>query len=152
MHNLLQRDELEGLARPYALAFVLGLVAQFVYTYALAIYHRKTPAIHARFMICTAFPMVPPILDRILLFYLLPPPSAGFLPAIEGNPAYEFVSFAIVDAVLVVLSVWDWRSRRRLNVFPVVLGAFIVFQVLPVLIYRAAFWGRFFEWFLDLPL
>ncbi len=151
VHNFLQRDELEGLA-PYTLAFVLGLVAQFVYTYTLAICYRRNPVIHPRFMICTALPMVPPILDRILVHYLLPPASAGFLPTIEGDPAYHFASYAVVNVALVVLSIWDWRSRRRLNVFPVVLGAFVAFQVLPVLIYRAAFWGRFFEWFLDLPL
>ncbi len=151
VHNLLGREAPEGVER-YGLAFVLGLVAQFVFAYALAIYHRTNPVIHARFMICTALPMVPPILDRIMLYYLLPPPRAGFLPTIEGNPTYQFVSYAVVNAVLVVLSIWDWRSRRRLNVFPVVLGAFVAFQVIPVLVYGTDFWGRFYEWFLGLPL
>jgi hypothetical protein len=151
VHNFLGREALGGY-EPYVLAFVLGLVAQFVFAYALAICYRRNPVIHPRFMICTALPMVPPILDRIMLYYLLPPPRAGFLPLIEGFPTYEFVSYAVVNAVLFGLSIWDWRSRRRLNVFPVVLGAFVAFQVIPVLVYGTAFWGRFYEWFLGLPL
>ena len=68
VHNFLGREALAAY-EPYLLAFVLGLVAQFVFAYALAIYHRRNPVIHARFMICTALPMVPPILDRIMLYY-----------------------------------------------------------------------------------
>ena len=151
VHGLLQREGVDGIWA-YALAFVLGLVAQFVFAYALAIYHRKNPALHARFMICTAFPMIPPILDRVLLFYLLPPDRAGFLPSIEGIPLYELVPFVLTDVILVALSIWDWRSRSRINVFPVVLAAFVLFQVLPLLVYRAAFWDRFSLWFLSLPL
>jgi len=150
-HNFLGREALANY-EPYILAFVLGLAAQFAFGYAFAIYHRRNSLLHARFVICTALPMVPPILDRIMVYYVLPPPRAGFLPAIEGFPTYEFVSYAVVNGVLVALSIWDWRSRRRLNVFPVVLGAFVVFQGLPVLIYGTAAWGRFYEWFLGLPL
>ena len=103
-------------------------------------------------MICTAIPMVPPILDRILFFYLLPPPRAEFLPPIEGVPTYELVSYAITNLVLVGLSILDWRSGRRLNAFPVVLGGFLALQALPVLVYRMTFWERFSEWFLMVPL
>ena len=150
--NIIGRGALEAAYEPYLLAFILGILAQFVFTYALGIYHRKNPAIHSRFMICTALPMVPPILDRIMFYFLLPPSRAGFLPTIEGMPTYEFVSYTVVDAVLVVLSIWDWKCRRRLNVFPVVLGASAAFQVLPVLVYGTALWSRFFEWFVRLPL
>ena len=152
VHNFLGREAVPIVYEPYALAFVLGLVAQFVFAYALAIYHRRNAAIHARFMICTALPMMPPILDRIMIYYLIPPPRAGFLPTIEGIPTYEILAYAVVDAVLLALAIWDWKSRRRLTVFPVVLGASVAFQVLPVLVYGTASWERFSEWFLRLPL
>lgn len=136
----------------YFLAIPISLLLQFSLTYGLAIYHRSRPQIHARYMVCTAFVMTPPIFDRVIEYYVLPPNRAQFLPQIEGVPLYQLLTFAANDIVLVLLSIWDYRSRGRLNVFPVVLGGFIVLQGLVYLIYQTDFWRSFAEWFLSLPL
>jgi len=136
----------------YGVGIVANLLLQFTFAYGLAIYNRHKPALHARFMICTALPMIPPILDRVIIFYLLPREQAGFLPQIGGNPLYILISSTIVDAVLIALTIWDWKSRRRLNVFPVVLAAFVLFQSLMLMGHRWDAWRSFAGWFLDLPL
>jgi hypothetical protein len=135
----------------FGLAIVTTLLLQFIFAYGLAIYHRHNPMIHARFMICTALPMIPPIFDRIMIFYLLPPDQFKFLPQIDGNP-FPVISYLFVDLTLIALSVWDWKSRRKLSVFPVVLAAFVLFQVPTYVAHRTEIWRVFGEWFLNLPL
>ena len=135
----------------FGIAIVTTLLLQFVFAYGLAIYHRHSPTIHARFMICTALPMIPPIYARILIFFL-PPERAQFLPQIAGFPLYSVFTDSLVNVILIALSVWDWKSRQRLNVFPVVLAAFVLFQSLTYLAHRLESWRIFSEWFLSLPL
>jgi len=128
----------------FGLAIVTTLLLQFVFAYGLAIYNRHNPMIHARFMICTALPMIPPIFDRIMVFYLLPPERIQYLP--------QMISYLSVDLALIALSVWDWKSRRNLTVFPVVLAAYILFQIPTFVAHRTASWRVLTEWFLGLPL
>lgn len=136
----------------YGVGIVSTLLLQFTFVYGLAIYHRKSPLLHARFMICTALPMIPPILDRIVNTYILTPEGAQFLPQINGHPLYPLISYMFIDLVLIAFSLWDWKSRRRLNVFPMVLGAFVLLQSITFFGHRWAFWRDFAEWFLALPL
>lgn len=136
----------------YALALASSGAAQFAFAYGMAIYHRGSPPIHARFMICTAVAMIPPIFDRIMIFYLLPPGQAGFLPQIGGDPLYPLISFAIVDVLLVLLAIWDWRSRKSLSVFPVLLAVWIGLQGMVFTLHLSAFWRVLTEWYLGLPL
>ena len=150
-HYRLRSDEFSDVLL-YALALPMGLLLQFALAYGLAIYHRRNPVIHARYMICTGFPMIPPIFDRILEVYLLPPPQAQFVPQIGGNPLYPLITYSASDLALILLSVWDWRFRRRLNVFPVVLCGFVVFQGLTFVLHHVSFWRSFAEWFLSLPI
>jgi hypothetical protein len=150
-HSRYPQDELTVFAF-YGLALPTGLLAQFLFAYGLAIYHRRSPAIHARYMVCTTIPLVPPIFDRIMAFYLLPPPQAAFMPHIGTDPLYSLISYSVADLALVGFSIWDWRHRKRLNVFPVVLAAFVAFQGLGFVLHRMAFWRSGVEWFLNLPL
>ncbi len=136
----------------YGLALTTTLLLQFTFAYGLAIYHRHNPALHARFMICTALPMIPPIFDRIIVFYLLTREQAQFLPQIGGEPLYPLISYLFVDVALIAFSIWDWKSRRKLNVFPVVLAAFLLFQSHTFVAHRTESWRNFAEWFLSLPL
>ena len=144
----------EGLtdATLYFLALPIALLLQYLVAYGLAIYHRRSPPVHARFMVCTALPMMPAIFDRVMGFYLMPPARAQFLPQIGGEPQYWLISWAVVDTLLILFSIWDWRSRRRLNVFPVVLVAFVIFEGLTMTVYSTALWRSFTQWFLSLPL
>lgn len=136
----------------FGVAITFTLLMQFLFAYGLAIYNRRTPLIHARFMICTALPMIPPIFDRIISQYLLTRDQAQFLPQVAGVPSYQLFSYLFVDLILIALSVWDWKSRRKLNVFPVVLVAFVLFQIPTFVAHRLESLRAFADWFRNLPL
>lgn len=136
----------------FSLAIPTTLLLQFTFTYGLAIYYRHKPRIHARYMICTALTMIPPIFNRILASYLLPPERAEFLPQIAGFPLYFVITDSIVDVILIALSIWDWKSRQKLNLFPIVLLAFVLFQSFTYVAHDLEAWKVASEWFLALPL
>ena len=50
-------------------ASVLNALLTFLIFYGLAIYFRKSPAIHARYMVCTVFALFTAVIDRIIRFY-----------------------------------------------------------------------------------
>ena len=136
----------------FQLSLPVCMLAKFSFAYGQAMYHRRRPTIHARFMVCTALVMITPIFDRILQFYLLPPEKAWFLPTVGGAPAYTLISFAAADIILLLLAVWDWRTRQSLRVFPIVLAVWIGLQGLTYILPYTAFWQTFTTSFLRLPL
>lgn len=134
----------------YFTALMVNAVIAFVLLYGLAIYFRKTAPIHARFMVCTAFPLFTPVTDRLVFNYA--PSLVGMVPVLDGNPEVQVVGFLLADALLVALSVWDWRANKRVNVFPVALGVMVVYHLSVLTFYRFSFWRAFGEWFVRLPL
>lgn len=86
------------------LAFAdLLTVAWFATCYGLALHHRRNRALHARWMLSTALLVLPPAVARAL------PP---LVPAIHSFEAAFNASFAIAEAVIVVLIVRDLREDR----------------------------------------
>lgn len=86
------------------LAFVdLPTVAWFGTCYVLALRHRRDRALHARWMLSTALLVLPPAIARAL------PP---LVPAIHSFEAAFNASFAIAEAIIVVLIVRDLREDR----------------------------------------
>jgi hypothetical protein len=127
----------------YVLVLQVTILLQFVTFYALAIRARARPDVHARFMICTALPLIDPIFARILGFYLLP----------QGSPIPEQVlTFALTDMILIALIAWDWHSMRRRDVFLPMLPVLLVLQSLAFLLPGSAAWLAFARWFMQLPL
>jgi hypothetical protein len=110
----------------FFVALVINALIAFVLFYGLAIYHRKKSTIHARYMICTIFPMFTPVTDRIIGFYF--PSLIPHLFPIEGNPILPVVGFLLADLILVALSIWDWKSHQRWNVFPVALVVVLIYH------------------------
>lgn len=134
-----------------AVARRLGYVILFLALYGLAILHRRTPATHARYMLCTVLPMTSPIFDRILAFFVIP--IFDFRPWVfEGQVALELLTIPIIDIILIVLVIWDWRSNRRLDVFPLVLLGFLVHQAFAYSVPSTGTWRAFGEWFATLPI
>jgi len=117
----------------------------FLIFYGLAIYNKKKPTVHARLMVCTAFPMFTPITDRIIFIYF--PSVVGYLPTIEQNPIAPVVGFAMADLILIGLSIWDWKSHRRWNVFPVALVILLLYHYSVMNFYKFEFWKDFSNWF-----
>ena len=128
-------------------ASVLIALLIFLIYYGLAIYFKNKPAIHARFMICTIFAMFTAIIDRIIdsyFPYLLP-----LFPSVDG-PVIQVVGLTLADILLVILCIWDWKSHRRLNVFPIALVIHLFYHYAVMNFYKFELWKSFNIWFYNL--
>jgi len=134
----------------YFLALVIDTLVAFLVLYGLAIYYRRRPAVHARYMVCTIVPFLPPITDRLIGFYQ--PALMALFPTIGPDPLLPLFGFALGDAMVAALAFWDWRANRRANVFPVALAILLGYQWLVVNSHRFAWWASVAEWFRALPL
>lgn len=132
----------------FFVALVLNALVVFVLFYGLAIYHRNQPTVHARFMLCTVFPMFTPITDRIINIYF--PSVLKYLPTLHGKPIEPTVGFLLADLLLVGLSIWDWRAHQRWNVFPFALLALLLYHVSVLTFHAFPFWKSFSDWFISL--
>jgi hypothetical protein len=134
----------------YFLALTLLSLVAFALFYFFAMRARRDSQTHARWMVCTVFPLFTPVTDRLIGAHL--PALAGMVPRIEGTPILPTVGFAAADLIVLALAAWDWRSNRRLDVFPVALGVLLLYHVGTLTLHRVPLWGAFCEWFLSLPL
>lgn len=145
---LLAHSRIKGLSgEPYALqTYILylqvSLALLFGLSYALAIFTRRTAALHARFMVCTALTLIDPVVIR-LMFWADPTPAWN----------YQWLTFGLTDLVLVVLIWLDRNSRVGRAVFPAMLVAFAAAQAPALLgLTNQAAWQAFARWFAALPL
>ncbi len=128
----------------FFVALVINALIAFVIFYGLAIYHRKKSGLHARYMICTIFPMFTPVTDRIIGFHL--PSIFPYLYTIEGHPILPVVGFFMADLILVALSIWDWKSHQQWNVFPFALVVLLIYHYSVLNFYKFEFWKTFSNW------
>lgn len=142
-------NELSSLsARDYLFtASVLIALLTFLIFYGLAIFYKDKPAIHARYMICTIFPMFTAVIDRIIDSYF--PFLLPYFPDVDG-PVIQVGGLTLADILLVLLCIWDWRSHRRINVFPIVLVIHLLYHFAVLNFYRFEFWKAFSNWFFEL--
>jgi hypothetical protein len=92
--------------------------------------------------------MFTPITDRIISFFL--PGIVPYLPMINNRPIRPVVGFLMADILLVGLCIWDWKSHRRWNVFPVALGLLLMYHYSVLNFYKFPFWQSFCQWFFEL--
>lgn len=130
-----------------SVALVFNALVAFTIFYGLAIYFRKNPALHARFMICTVFPMVTPVTDRIIHIYF--PKVLPYFPKLMGVPNVPLFGFVLADIILIGLSIWDWKATRRLTVFPVALVILLIYHYSFNYFYQYRFWQVFSEWIMQ---
>jgi hypothetical protein len=126
------------------IALVVNALIAFIILYGLAIYYRKKSAVHARYMLCTIFPFFTPATDRIISIYF--PSTLKYFPMLNGQPNVMLFGFVLADAILIVLCIWDWKSHRRLNVFPVALLVLLFYHYSVNTFYQYNFWKTFSEW------
>ena len=132
------------------LALVFNALVAFVILYGLAMYFRKQPALHARYMIATLLPFFTPVTDRLSARYA--PSLFSVVPAVNGAPFIHAVGFGLADVMLVALAIWDWRANRRADAFLVALGVLVMYHVSVMTFSRLPFWLAFGTWFQSLPL
>lgn len=120
----------------------LAMAASFSIAYGLAIRYRKQMALHARYMLSTAFALIDPVGARLLGFYAPPLPDW----------AYQGTTFTLTDIVLLWLI---WRERKSASgrsAFPVMLGFMLVCQFAVFALPQMPVWLQIVRWFRDLPL
>ena len=122
--------------------------ALFAVFYLLALLSRKAPVPHGAFMLCTVFPILAPVTDRIVNGYF--PGLGAAMPAVAGLALVPLIAWVIADALLLGLAVWDWRSHRRLRVFPLAIALMAAYQVFTVNADRILLWRIFSVWFMDI--
>ena len=137
-----------GSVELYSLALMVNAVVAFVAIYALGMYHRHVPATHARYMICTIFPLFTPVTDRIIGRHL--PSIVPLVPRIDGVPVVPVAGFLLADALLVALWAWDWRGERRSYAFPVALAILMLYHASVMTFYQWPPWRTFGVWFTGL--
>ena len=139
-----------GTGHFYFIALSVNSIFAFLIIYGLAIYFRKQPILHARFMVSTMFAIITPITDRLIyrFFRFLIP----YAPKIGGSPIVPFFGFVLADVLLIGLIIWDWRNNKRLTAFPVALAIVLVYQYSVMNFYQYEFWQMFCYWFVGLPL
>jgi hypothetical protein len=136
------------LAIDYAsVALIFNALVAFIILYGLAIYYRKKSALHARYMLCTVFPFFTPATDRIMFVYF--PSTIEYFPMLNGQPNVMILGFALADIILIGLCIWDWRSHRRLNVFPVALVVLLFYHYSVNTFYQYNFWKSFSDWLIN---
>ena len=140
-HERIRGVEGEAYAiQTYILYLQLSLAVLFGLSYGLAIWTRRSVALHSRFMVCTALTLIDPVVIR-LLFWIDPTP--------EWN--YQWLTFGLTDLVLVAL-IWAERSNRAgRRVFPSMLMLFVLVQAPALLgLTNGPAWQGFARWFAGL--
>jgi len=100
-------------------------------------------AVHSRFMVATALPLIDPIMARFLYFYT-PVADIGFV--------YPLIGYGFTDLILLLL-IWRDRGERRARwVFPSLLALFVAAHLGRFTLAETDAWFSFATWFRDLPL
>jgi hypothetical protein len=130
--NQLNHNQILQQAAAYeAIAFFY--LSWFALFYSLAIINRRKSAIHARFMLATALPLLGPTVDRIVFFNFKLP---GYMP-------YELPSFLIIDTILAILLWHDYKNKRPTKTLWVCLIIYLIGQVLYFIVPHTVWWQYF---------
>jgi len=130
------RNDPESLFFAY---LVVALVFIFALAFTLAIVHRRTTALHMRYMICTALAMFDPVVARILDVRF------GI-----GYPTGQLITFAMIDAILLWLCHLDRNTPYR--AFHRMLAAFVAVQIPAFFVYKTTWWPDIVARFAALPI
>lgn len=150
---LLLKHNMEGvsLEHDFTLSFqalVLMSALAFGILYFLAIKNKARSDLHARYMVCTLFPIITPVTDRIISRYFRS--WIDYAPQIGGNPVLPFFGFILADTLLLGLLIWDLKSNKRKYVFPIAFFIILLFQISVFTFYKFQWWKDFCFWFLSL--
>jgi hypothetical protein len=134
---MLTTSALPPAARPLIAYLDVTLTILFVVLFALGLRNRRTPAAHKRYMASTALVGFPPALTRFFVRVFAVSPIAGI----------NF-SFYVVELVLVVAIIADWRMGERPRwAYPIALATHVVVQLLMFPVSTSAWWRAFCAWF-----
>jgi hypothetical protein len=96
-------------------ALMFHSLIAFGLIYGLAMWHRKEPLVHARYMVGTLFPILTPLTDRLIFIHF--PSLIPYLPLLEGRPQAYPAGFLVAECILIVLFAIDLRAKKRQYAF-----------------------------------
>jgi len=131
----------EGL---YIFGLQFFILIQYTVALSMALWHRKQPAVHARWMICTAFSMLDPIFARII--------GINFLQVPIESGTIQLITYGFTDLIVLALALRDWQAERRQDVFFPMLLLLLVTQLPTLFVLQMPAWTAFTNWFMRLPL
>jgi hypothetical protein len=126
----------------YILSVRAFLFIFFVAFLMFALFNKRRPDVHARWMICSAAILLDPILSRISAFLHPVPWTTGF---------HQIVAFTVMNLLVGVLAVADWRQGRK-DVFPKALTLMLGGQIAALMLWDTTAFRSFAEWFKTIPL
>jgi len=129
--QFLQKGD-DGLTEREIRSLVLPLygIVLFAVGYGLAIFYKKRPALHARWMTAATMPLLSAAFLRIFQHWV---------PGFESVRAAAHASYFVVDLVFLALVVRDWKLGR-------VVGPFLVFFLIYVQQHVLYEWGGQWTW------
>jgi len=131
----------EGL---YVLSLQVFTLIQYIVFYALAMKNRKRSDVHARYMVCTAIPLLDPIFARIIFF--------NFLQVSLESAIIQYITYTFADLIILILIIWDWKSHQRRDVFLPMLFVALATQIPVFFVLKWPLWHAFAAWYIALPL
>ena len=117
-------------------AIAVFYLVWFALFYSLAIINRRRSAVHARYMLAAALTLLGPIVDRIMLIPL-------GLESLPGGLSPMWVSFILIDLVLLFLLYKDYQHKRTLKTLLVCLLVYIPAQFVHFAILGNGWWKDF---------
>ena len=142
-HRVRILDEATFARRTPSLYLGLAAVALFAFAYSAALWFRRRPALHARFMIATGLTMIDPVVVRLLSFY-------G--PKFSHPLLYQVWGYGLTDLLPVVLA---WRpalSAADRRVFLAGVAVFVAAHLAWFTVVQGPLWIPVASWFRNLPL
>ncbi len=131
-------------ARRHFILFIQLVFALFFsILYGFAMTNRLSPSIHSRWMVCTGILLIEPILVRVFKFNL---------DFIAWSVPYQYVTWPMVDLLLLALVISDRRRGSGGRVFQYALTVFLIYQALHLTVTHTRPWISFAGWFAGLPL
>jgi hypothetical protein len=101
--------------------------------YLLGILNRRTTAAHSRFMMAAGLAMTGPAVDRIFI-------NVFGIESFPGGLPVETFSFIIVDAILVMLLIRDYRNKKPVKTLWICLVVYLLCQLLDFAVPGTSIW------------
>ena len=128
-------------AEGHAFYVPLAAAIQFVGAWTMAMLRRRTPPLHARYMVCTGVSAIDALVARLIFFNLPPLPHLLL---------YQAIGFTIADGILLTLYVVDRSPYRR--AFLHMLLFFLPVHLFFFTGVQTSAWLDVVRWFRSLPL
>jgi hypothetical protein len=133
----------------YMAALMFNALIAFAILYGLAMWHRKNAGLHARYMVCTIFPLISPVTDRLIYKYF--PTLIEYAPVIQGMPVVPALGYVLADLVVIVLLIWDYTRHRRWKAFTTVLIVLLLYHVSVLTFHDSPIWQSIVHSIMKLP-